>query len=626
MHRVPEKKDTGASEDEEPDTATTHWLVSRGAAVGSDPDGPPLPPGELVAGRYALDRVLASGGMGVVWLARHVELEQLVAIKFLRRELVKNGTLVTRFLEEARAAAALRSEHVVRVIDVGVLDSGVPYFIMEYLDGTDLETVVREKGPLDPERAIDFALQACDALIEAHRASIVHRDVKPENLFVIQRPGRPPILKVVDFGIAKRLDPTRARVVTAPQDNMGSPCYMSPEQMSSPQAIDARTDIWSLGVVLYQLLTAQLPFDGETVVEVFARVVNAPARPLYEMRPEIDAHLDGIVRRCLEKEPDARFQSVSALADALRMYRSAAFTHTGIAAGVPLWDRDTPPASSRPSRLSGPVSFVGTVSDAPVALSRGPAALVKRRKRRTVPAIAGGLSLLALSGLAASTDMVPGLSRFREHVVSWLLPPRLAPDGAEHERGITAHPVVPYVSEPMGVVSPDGSDSLGAVPELGDPADESDENPGQPGHVEPHPAKPGRKAVLPRAAKRAVPHPERRGDAFRIYIDPPRSSDDDVASAPGNVAPRTDAPTQIAAPRQSEIAAPGDGDVAGHRAPAAPESDNPYDDSPVADDGDDRSRDDSRSQDEHSKHEGTAKPAQPAPPQPPQDAGPEPLH
>jgi hypothetical protein len=406
---------------------------------------PPISPGELVAGRYSVDRILASGGMGVVWLGHHVELEQPVAIKFLRRSFSENAALVARFLDEARAAAALRSEHIVRVMDVGQLPSGVPYFVMEYLEGIELETLVKREGPLGVEQTVDYVLQVCDGLAEAHRAGIVHRDVKPENLFLIQRPGQRPIVKIVDFGIAKRLDATRAKVVTGPQDNMGSPCYMSPEQMASPHAIDARTDIWSLGVVLYQLLTGELPFDGDTLVEVFARVAQADVRPISERRPDVDAHLEAIVRRCLEKDPDLRYSSSEALAEALRGYRAAALSRTSpVLEVVPLSLR----------------------SDAPVALAK------EDHPARGVGFAAAFIAVAALG--AGAAVLVQTDAAVIHRLVGLARPPAiLATDDGESTRELAARRTFgAYVVEPFGALS-DG-DYVRAEPELDLDEDEAD--------------------------------------------------------------------------------------------------------------------------------------------------------
>lgn len=285
----------------------------------------PIPVGDLVSGRWVVDGVLGHGAMGVVCAAHHVDLGQRVAVKFLRASFARNEGVVQRFLDEARAAAALRSEHIVRVFDIGQTPSGLPYFVMEYLEGTTLEAKLRREGPVSPERAIDYVLQACDGLREAHAAGIVHRDVKPENLFLASSGGgSKEVVKVVDFGIAKRLDAARAKIVTGPQDRIGSPCYMSPEQMVSPKAVDPRTDVWALGVVLYQSLTGHLPFDGNTLEEMFERIQSADAPPPSTYRPQVDFGLDAVVARCLQKDPNDRYQSIGELAAELERLRSPA--------------------------------------------------------------------------------------------------------------------------------------------------------------------------------------------------------------------------------------------------------------------------------------------------------------
>ncbi len=279
----------------------------------------PVATGDVVGGRYVVDGILAEGGMGVVYLATHSELQQRVAIKFLRENYTQNEVLVQRFLNEARAAASLKSEHIVRVIDVGQLENGRPYLVMEHLEGTDLEALLVREGPFEPERAVRYALEVTSALEEAHGAGIIHRDIKPENLFLATTDGGRQKVKVVDFGLAKRMD-VAPLVVTGPQDSMGSPCYMSPEQITTPHAVDARTDVWSLGAVLYRMLTLTMPFDGSTVLEVYARVLNAQPKPLREVRPELDRDIEAIVARCLEKDPARRYQSVHELSAALSAY------------------------------------------------------------------------------------------------------------------------------------------------------------------------------------------------------------------------------------------------------------------------------------------------------------------
>jgi serine/threonine-protein kinase len=269
--------------------------------------------------------------MGVVWLGHHVELEQPVAIKFLRPKLAQGETVIARFLNEAKAAAAMRSEHVVRVMDVGQLGVGQAYMVMEHLEGIDLEALLRQEGPLDVARVVDYVLQACRGLVEAHSLGIIHRDIKPENLFLTRRPDRE-IIKLVDFGLAKRLDVEHEWKLTGPQEFMGSPGYMSPEQMTSPHEVDARTDIWSLGIVLYQLLSGTLPFNGSTVVEVCAQVLHATPQPLSELRADVNAALNAVVFRCLEKSPDQRYPSVADFAAELERYGSPALSDT-----QPVW-------------------------------------------------------------------------------------------------------------------------------------------------------------------------------------------------------------------------------------------------------------------------------------------------
>jgi len=289
----------------------------------SEPEGDvPVAAGEVIGGRYLVEGMLAEGGMGVVCLGRHTELEQRVAIKFLREAYARTESLVQRFLNEARAAATLKSEHVVRVMDVGQLETGRPYLVMEHLEGTDLEAEVSKNGPFEVDRAIRYALEVCEALTEAHACGIIHRDIKPENLFLANVGNGRQIVKVVDFGLAKRIDTPQRVVTTGPQDSMGSPCYMSPEQITTPHEIDARTDVWSLGVVLYRLLSGAMPFDGTTVLEVYARVLNAAPKSLCRLRPDIDAKLDAIVARCLEKDPALRYQTIGDLAAALSAYQT----------------------------------------------------------------------------------------------------------------------------------------------------------------------------------------------------------------------------------------------------------------------------------------------------------------
>jgi hypothetical protein len=305
-------------------SGTPHPSNAPPAAVWETDDGletdAPVLAGELLAGRYIVEGTLAEGGMGIVCLGRHAQLEQPVAIKFLKRALSGRQSVVQRFLNEGRALAALRSEHVVRVMDVGQLESGRPYLVMEHLEGTDLDKLIERNGALDVDTAVKYTLQVCEALGEAHALGIVHRDIKPENLFLWSGGPGKDIVKVLDFGLAKRLDAAHALGATGPQDSLGSPCYMSPEQIMTPSDVDERTDVWSLGVVLYRLLTDSLPFDGTDVMAVFSHVIHAAPMSLRDTLPGVDPELDAIVLRCLQKAPQDRFASVHELSRALESY------------------------------------------------------------------------------------------------------------------------------------------------------------------------------------------------------------------------------------------------------------------------------------------------------------------
>ena len=275
-------------------------------------------PGTILAGKYRVDRVLGAGGMGVVVAAHHLQLDERVAIKFLLPEALEIPEAVTRFEHEARAAVKIKSEHVARIIDIGTLDGGAPYMVMEYLEGEDLAKLVL-RGALPVEQAVEFTLQACEALAEAHVLGIVHRDLKPANLFCIRRPDGLLSVKVLDFGISKMtgLAASPGMSITKTGAVMGSPLYMSPEQMQSARAVDARTDIWALGVILFELLTARVPFGGESLPEVCVSIATRPPPSIRALRPEVPAALEASILKCLTKQREDRYANLSELALAL---------------------------------------------------------------------------------------------------------------------------------------------------------------------------------------------------------------------------------------------------------------------------------------------------------------------
>ena len=277
----------------------------------------PVEAGDILLDKYRVDRVLGAGGMGVVVAATHIELEERVAIKFLRPEVLENEEALQRFLREARAAVKIKSEHVARVIDVGRLDTGAPYMVLEYLEGGDLSDTIKEGLP-SIEDAVDYVIQACDAMAEAHAAGIVHRDLKPANLFRSQRPDGTHVIKVLDFGISKVAMPDIADAgLTRTSTAMGSPLYMSPEQMRSSKDVDLRSDIWSLGIILFELIAGKTPFTGGTFPELCASVLGSAPLSLREFRADAPEELESVVAKCLEKEPWDRYKSVAELAKAL---------------------------------------------------------------------------------------------------------------------------------------------------------------------------------------------------------------------------------------------------------------------------------------------------------------------
>lgn len=284
----------------------------------------PVSVGDLVAGKYRVEEILAAGGMGVVVSARHEELGQRFAIKFLVTETDLEMS-AARFLREARAAALIDSPHVCRVFDCGTLESGTPYMVMEHLTGRDLSREIKERGKLGVNEAVDLVLQALEGIAEAHASGIVHRDLKPSNLFLCQKTGREPEVKVLDFGISKvtSVGQSAEEDLTSSAVMLGSPRYMSPEQVRSTKEVDARTDIWSLGVILYQMLDGNSPFRGSTVGETISRVLTHIPPPVRRSRGDVPEALEQVIDRCLQRERDLRYANVGELALALAPFATA---------------------------------------------------------------------------------------------------------------------------------------------------------------------------------------------------------------------------------------------------------------------------------------------------------------
>jgi eukaryotic-like serine/threonine-protein kinase len=413
--------------------------------------------GDTIAGKYVVERVLGVGGMGVVVAARHAQLGNRVAIKFMRDAATRDVQAVQRFVREARAAVALTSEHVARVIDVGALESGAPYIVMEYLEGLDLAAVLRRDGPMPVDVAAGLVLQACEAVAEAHALGIVHRDLKPANLFATVHMDGSVLVKVLDFGISKAPADAGTQSLTGDGAVMGSPGYMSPEQVKSARDVDARSDVWSLGVILYELLTGISPFLGDTLGATFAKIVSEPPPPLEERRPDLPAPLARVILRCLERERELRVQSVGELASVLVAYapqeavsarRIARISGTGDSArpveaarpagGATLDARSIPVTLLAPSEARPDPTGPGVSATHP-----GPApwqAGGPRRRRVATMALLFGLPALA---------MVAGVALAIRHFgPSLTQPPNRTTEERTTERTTKVHATEVHATEP----------------------------------------------------------------------------------------------------------------------------------------------------------------------------------
>lgn len=284
---------------------------------------PPVGHGDIVGGKYRIEQLLGSGGMGHVVSAVHVQLDQRVAIKFMRDEHLNDGDAVKRFEREARAASRLKSMHAARVVDVGTLDSGSPYMVMELLEGVTLRALMKQRGRLECEEAAALIAHACEAIAEAHSLGLVHRDVKPTNLFITRTATGKPLLKVLDFGIVKAIDADATNeeaTLTKTHVPVGSPKYMAPEQVTSSKTVDRRADVWGLGACLFEMTTGQAPFRADNLLELGAKIVHEPVAEVRNLRPDMDPELSAIIHRCLQKNPDHRYADAGELARALEDY------------------------------------------------------------------------------------------------------------------------------------------------------------------------------------------------------------------------------------------------------------------------------------------------------------------
>jgi eukaryotic-like serine/threonine-protein kinase len=334
--------------------------------------------GTVVADKYVLEKLIGKGSMGAVYVARHELLDRHVALKFISEEHAETLDAARRFLNEARAAAGIENEHVARILDAGLLPGGAPYMVLEMLQGADLARLLEQAlaagRPLAIGRVVDWILQALEGIAEAHGLGIVHRDLKPANLFLASRRHGSNIVKVLDFGISKAARAvTASATLTATASLLGSPVYMAPEQLRDAKTVDRRADLWSLGVVLYELITGRLPFDAESVAEIFVAILERTPRPMAALRRDVPPELDRVVMRCLARDAEERFQDAAELADAL-----APFAPIGSYAGVRrirhltrhAWSRreSIPPPPMHRSRLAVVIVVLAIVAAAAVGL------------------------------------------------------------------------------------------------------------------------------------------------------------------------------------------------------------------------------------------------------------------
>jgi serine/threonine protein kinase len=362
--------------------------------------------GDTIADKYVVESQCGRGGLAVVLSANQVGLDRRVAIKLLLPHWANHADVVERFLREGRAATRITSEHVVRVFDVGRLENGAPFLVLEYLEGNDLDDVLRQWGPLPVATAIDWVLQATEAIAEAHAHGIVHRDLKPANLFLTHRSDGTASVKVIDFGLSKIADRwlhSAPDKLTRPTDVMGSPHYMAPEQLRASCEADARTDLWALGAVLHELMTGRPPFHGSTMAELCAAVLTQPPETMSATRADVPLAVEHAVLRCLEKEPAARFATVAELAQAIAPFGSTSARASCVrierVVGLSPRARDIsslPPLDAESTSLNGTSEWAPTVPDLAQAL----------RARGEAPSARVVLgSLLILLGLGAGSLM-----------------------------------------------------------------------------------------------------------------------------------------------------------------------------------------------------------------------------
>ena len=360
-------------------------------------------PGDILGEKYRVERVLGRGGMGMVVAARHLHLRDRVAIKLMLPD-TEGEEHKARFLREARAAARIKSDHVARVTDFGMLDDGSPMIVMEYLEGEDIASVLA-RGALPVATAVEYVLQACEGVAAAHAMGVVHRDLKPSNIFLTSEPNGDAIVKILDFGISKitaREDDTASIAqLTEANSILGSPQYMSPEQLRGLE-VDTRTDIWALGAMLFEMVTGHTPFERKSMAELCAAILNEPPTPLSRYLDDPPPALDVVLRSALEKTVALRCRTVHDLAQGLAMVvptPTARLAVDSIRKLTTANERRTPSSAPPPAENDLPAGATRRVDEATPTASvtaQAPAPDGPRGTSRAV--VLGGVALLGLAG------------------------------------------------------------------------------------------------------------------------------------------------------------------------------------------------------------------------------------
>jgi serine/threonine-protein kinase len=361
-----------------------------------------LPEGTLVAGKLRVVRLLGQGGMGAVYEVEHEFTKHRRALKLLHADMLHHPNVVARFLREASAAGRIGNKHIIESFDAGTLESGEPYLVMELLDGETLEAKLERQGTLSLEEIADLLGQACDGVQAAHDAGIVHRDLKPENLFTIQRRDGP-LLKILDFGISK-FDPavTGADAVTREGSTLGTPYYMSPEQVNGDKELDARADVYALGVILYECASGRRPYEASALPKLSVLIHEGKPTPLGELQPDLPAAFVEVVARAMAKDRNRRFARAADLGDALASFGSSALDVTleqPVPGGAEHRSSKRPvvrvsePAASRPSTAQ-PVAAISSPK-APAPSVAGAAVSVAHEKRPALRGVAIAAAVLA---------------------------------------------------------------------------------------------------------------------------------------------------------------------------------------------------------------------------------------